>query len=184
MTVRLIIMVMTLAGFHLGFAQCPALESMPGDSPILNVDLPAKQNSAKAGSPLWLEVTMTNPSDHNISFWKNTNANACAIEVSDEAGRPLRDQRPGYRNGRFDPALLDPKHLDPKLVASGELITMLSGSLACITLKPGEKFVERVDVTKFYDMRTPGSYTIAVEEFGPAKAGAMKPISIKVLVAK
>lgn len=61
---------------------------------------------------------------------------------------------------------------------------MLRGSVACITLKPGERFVERVEVTKFYDMRAPGNYTIALEGTGPAKAGAVKSSAVKVLVTK
>jgi hypothetical protein len=184
MMARLLTIVAAFAGIQLGYAQCPALESVSGDSPVIKVDLPAKQSSAKAGSSLWVEVSMTNESDHAISFWKNTNADAQPIEVSDAAGRLLPDKRPGYRNGRFDPAA----PLDPKLVDSGELVKMLSGSLVCITLKPGEKFVDRVDVTKFYDVSAPGNYTIAVEGFRPATAGAAKPSvvkpSVKVVVTK
>lgn len=182
--VKLLVILMALAGPPFGYAQCPALTSMSGESPVTRIELPAKQNSAKAGSSLWVEVTMTNQSDHAISFWKNTNTNAYPIEVTDEAGKPLQDKRPGFRNGRLDPMLLDPKHVDPKLVDSKELINLLSGSLACVTLKPGESIVDRIDVTKFYDMSTPGSYTIAIAGAGPGKVRTAKSSSIKVLVTK
>ena len=184
MMIRLLTIGTIFAGFQFAYAQCPALESTTADSPVSKVNLRAKQSSVMAGSPLWVEVTMTNSSNHDISFWKNTNHNAYAIEVSDETGRRLPDKRPGYRHGRFDPTLLDPQHLDPKLVESGEIIKMLSGSLVCVTLKRGENLVDRVDVTKFYDMSAPGNYTIAVEGYGSVKAGAVKPNSVKVLVTK
>ncbi len=152
-------------------------------SPTLKVDLRAKETPVKAGSALWIEVTMTNPSNHDVSFWKSTNPNY-AIEVADESGKLLPDKRPGFRGGRLDPTLLDPKNLDPKLVDSGEIVKMLSGSLVCVTMKPGENLVDRIDVTKFYDMSGPGSYSIAVEGMGTAKAGAVKANSVKVLVTK
>ena len=184
MMIRLLAVAAILASFQGVYAQCPAIDSPSGDSPTVKINLPAKQTRAKSGAPLLVEVIMTNPSDHDISFWKSTNTNTYPIEVSDETGTALPDKRPGYRHGRFDPALLDPKRLDPKLVDNGEIVRMLSGSLACITLKPGESFVERVDVTKFYDMSAPGNYTIAMEGIGPAKAGALKASSVKVLVDK
>lgn len=184
MVIRSLVIFPALAGLCFGYAQCPSLDSVSRDSPTTKVDLPAKQIPARSGAPVWVEVTMTNQSDHAISFWKNTNTNAYPIEVSDEAGKPLRDKRPGFRNGRFDPKLLDPKHADAKLVDSGELIRMLSGSLVCVTLKPGEKVVERVDVSKFYDMNSPGTYSIAVQEIGPAKMGGVRSSSVKLLVTK
>ncbi len=183
MMVRLLIALATFASLPLGYAQCPAMGSASAVSPVLKVDLRGKEAAVKAGSPLWIEVSTTNPSDHEISFWKSTNANY-AIEVADDSGRPLPDKRPGYRHGRFDPTLLDPKNLDPKLVDSGEIVKMLSGSLVCVTMKPGENSVDRIDVTKFYDMSAPGSYTIAVEGMGPAKTGTVKSSPVKVLVTK
>jgi hypothetical protein len=184
MMLRLLTVAAALASFQVGSAQCPAIDSQSGDSPTIKINLPGRESRAKSGTPLWVEVIMANPLDHDISFWKSTNKNSYPIEVSGETGKALPDKRPGFRHGRFDPALLNSKHLDPKLVDSGEIVRMLSGSLVCITLKPGESFVERVDVTKFFDMSAPGNYTIAMEEIGPSKAGVVKSSSVKVLVAK
>ena len=185
---KLLMIATTFAVIHCGYAQCPALEKSPGDTvPAFKIKLSAKQSTAKADSPLWVEVTTSNPSDHDISFGKNTKSNLHAIDAYDEAGRPLPDKRPGFRRGRFDATLLQVKPMDPKLaklVESGEIVRMLSGSLACVTLKPGESFVERIELTSIYDTSVPGSYTIAVEGYGPAKAGDSKPASVKVLVDK
>lgn len=166
-------------GIQIGFAQCAALNTVAEVLPVVKIELAAKQIPARVGSALWVEVTITNPSDRPNSFWKNTNTSAYPIEVSDEAGRPLTDKRPGFRRGRFDPTLVD-----PTLVDGGELIKLLSGSLVCVTLKPGESSVDRIDVSRFYNMSAPGTYTIAVEGYQSAKADAARASSIKVRRAR
>src|SRR5215471_3339447 len=92
---------MMLASLPLGYAQCPPMGTSTGVSPTLRVDLRAMDAPVKTGSPLWIEVTLSNPTDHDISFWKSTNPNY-AVEVVDESGKPLPDKRPGYRHAAAD----------------------------------------------------------------------------------
>jgi len=96
--IRLFVIATTLASFQFGHAQCPAIDSPAGDPPDTKINLVAKQVPSRTGSPLWVEIIMTNPGDHDISFWKSTNTNTYPIEVSDEAGKPLPDKRPGFRH--------------------------------------------------------------------------------------
>jgi hypothetical protein len=188
MMTRLLLLGAIIASFQRVSAQCPSMEGPPGDLPEYSLRLPAQPGPVKAGSPVWVEVVLTNPLDREIAFYTttNTNINFEPIIVSNENGKPLPDKRPGFRDGRFDL-----KHVDPKLIESGEIITLLSGKIVCIRLKPGESHVRAVEISKFYDMTTPGRYTVSRAEDRPAQAAAAKSnraaarsSSVQVLVTK
>ena len=181
----LLIVATTLAGGHVLSAQCPGLMRIPGtEKPAVSkVDLHADETQVKTGSPVWVEATMTNMSDHAVSFWKNTRGEY-VVEVSDATGTLLPDKRPAYRHGRLDPELVSPKSIDPKLIDSGEIVDTMSGSLACVTLKPNQATRERIEVTKFYNLTQPGAYTIVVEAGDPEGVAPVRSKPLKITVTK
>ena len=104
----------------------------------------------------------------------------CAVDVFDESGKFAPDKKLGYRHGRLD-VEQSVRTLSPEqLVKSG----LLTGSLAWISLKPGEAFVETCDVSSFYDLTKPGVYKIAAQFHDPESASAVKSNTIKLTVTK
>jgi hypothetical protein len=105
------------------------------------------QTSGKAfqiGEPVVLRATITNVSDHEIKFARGFGEQEFdfEIEVEDAKGNtpPITE---AYRK------LKDPS-------------TPRSGSYSTYSLEPGKSFDDELDVTKLYDMRRPGKYTVSV----------------------
>jgi hypothetical protein len=102
--------------------------------PAISVVLRAEHDMVKIGEPIVLKETLTNRSDHEITFGRDTYHPGCPVDVVDEKGKSAADKKPGYRRGSLD--LQEAARTMPpeQLVKSG----LLTGSAVWIALKPGK----------------------------------------------
>jgi predicted DNA-binding transcriptional regulator AlpA len=138
---------------------------------LFSLTVEAPSEPLKVGGELRLRVTVTNTSDRSITFIRSPGI------IPHEAIRyniEVRDSR-----GESAP----PSEYVRKLKTSE---TRWFESSHAYTIKPGESFVDDVEVTRFYDLSQPGKYTISVaREFPPRQKlgeGAVKSNSIDVTV--
>jgi hypothetical protein len=152
-------------------AQCSKLTD--GIPPVSSLTVRAVRDVTPAGSPVLVDATLTNNSNHSISVWREKQG-SYRVFVTDERGVRPPDRRLGYRNGRFDVTLVPPE----------KVAEVLSGSGACVTVKPGETQTEGIEVSKLYDLSKPGKYTIQVERGDPESTVIVKSNAITVTVSK
>ena len=151
-----------------------------GKRPAFALSLRAEHDTVKAGAPVILKETLTNRSDHNVTYGRDVDHPGCAVDVLDESAKFPADKKLGYRRGRLDIERMARTLSPEEFIKSG----LATGSLAWITLKPGEAWVETCDVSSFYDMTKPGIYRITAEFHDPESAGAVKSNMIEVTVVK
>jgi hypothetical protein len=146
---------------------------------VATISIRAVRDTVKRGEPVLLKATLTNQSNHEISVWcdKRSNFNY-VVEVSERSGKPLPDQRLGYRNGRLDFSPLSPE----QLIKTG----LIYGSGACVPVKPGASLLdgETIEVSKLYDMTKPGVYTIVVERPDPESTSGDRSRRLTVTVTE
>lgn len=177
---RILIIVLSLAGARNATSQGPS--PAQGKPPVISVALHAEHDTVKTGAPIVVKATLTNRSDHEITFGYDRNRGIFRVDVFDESGRFAPDKRTSYLNGRVDLERLARRWSPEQLVKSGLLI----GDLVYVPVKPGAEFLEgeTIDVGRFYDMTQPGVYTIVVERNDPESGTPVKSSPIKVTVAK
>jgi hypothetical protein len=157
-----------------------AVSPAQGKQPAISVVLRAEHDTVKARDPIILKETLTNRSDHEVTFGRDVDHPGCAVDVLDESGKFPPDKRLGYRHGRLDLEQAARTLPPEQLVKSG----LVTGSIAWISLKPGEAFVETCDVNAFYDMVKPGVYKIAAQFHDPDTATTVKSNTITITVTK
>lgn len=107
--------------------------------------LHAPTGAVKLGSQIRLRITVTNHSRHDLTFAKSPGEEDDVrydIEARDEAGGDVSPTE-YYR------ALQEHRAI------------VLNSSVAFV-LKPGNSFVDEIEVTKFYKMNRPGKYKLWV----------------------
>ncbi len=117
-----------------------------------------------------LKLLKKNVSDHaiNISRLKR-HLPPYQIDVRDEAGN-LR------------PETEEVRRLKDEQVKDSQNGVPFTGSIVFGTLKPGESKIERVDISRVYDMNTPGKYTIEVYQTDPESKTVVRSNVITVTV--
>ncbi len=156
---RLIIFSLSCVASHHAYGQCSQPKQDAKPATVLAIT--AAQESIAAGSPVWVELTVTNKSKHEISLWREVSGRDFQVEVKDHKGKFAKDTKYGYsRNGRADPARLTPEDL--------------SGSGACVTLGPGKSLSYKLDISKLYDLTQPGEYTIQAERSDSESTATVK----------
>ena len=152
-----------------------SVHAAPGSKPPFSVTLNAPDKPLRSGAELHLLVTIKNTSDHEITF--STSPGAIPedgfrykVEVLDAHTHPA-----------------PPSPLVVEMRSGKELVDTWSSNIGR-TLKPGESFVDQIDVTKLYDLSQPGIYTISVtrplqpwQGFGK---GAVRSNTLAVTVVK
>ena len=117
----------------------------------------ASQRSVKVGSPVFIEVTVTNKSGHDIVVPREVRGTDSQVEVRDLTGKLADDSKFGYVwNGHV-------ANPDPSQVS----VKDLQGVIFTVTIKPGEKLTWHLDAAKFYSMNKPGKYAIVVQKADP-----------------
>jgi hypothetical protein len=101
----------------------------------------------KAGSELDLLVSVTNNSNRVISFITSPG------EIPEDGVLYQIDVRDAQ--GHTAP-------LSTNLHAADARIPINNGSRFARELEPGKSFIDRITVTRFYDLSCPGEYTISV----------------------
>jgi hypothetical protein len=138
----------------------PALAQNPRPSSAsfsLAVSLP--QTSASAGSPVHLDMTVTNISGHKITFVLGCR-DAYDFDIRDDRGHSANETEKGMMaHMRF------PKGMDPQKIAQ-------AASTACLTVvghdvEAGKSYDDQVNVADYYDLSKPGRYTIQAQVVDP-----------------
>ncbi|HEV2303946.1 MAG TPA: hypothetical protein VGR93_00370 [Candidatus Acidoferrales bacterium] len=101
----------------------------------------------KSGAKVYLLVTVTNTTDHTTGLIRSSGS------LPDEGFRYHIDVRDSGGHERPQSARL--RGLKGKM-------TMSQSSNLARWLKPGESFVDRIAVTRFYDVTLPGEYSVSV----------------------
>jgi hypothetical protein len=151
-----------------------------------SVTLQALSKTLKPGCQVYLLVTIKNTSSRDLTFVRGSafgvsheGTEKYRIEAHDEQGRPA------------PPSALVLESRKP--VASGKAVVEWSYENQARTLKPGESFVDAIDVTEYYDLSRPGIYTIWVSRHMPPKVtshgvewpkGSVRSNAITVTVTK
>jgi hypothetical protein len=138
---------------------------------LFSLTVEAPSEPLKVGGELRLRVTVTNTSSHTIVFVRSPG------QIPEEFFRysvEVRDSK-----GQSAPPSAYVKQLNDPRASTFE-------SRRAYSLKPGESFVDDVEVTKFYDLSQPGTYTISVaREFPPRQKlgeGKVKSNSVRLTV--
>lgn len=157
--------VVVLAAVGPFWAQCSQVD--PAKPSAASITLRAERDSATAGEPIWVEATLTNKSDHQISVWREKSG-SYRVFVKGRDGESAADKRSGFRNGRPDPEAVPPPNLN--------------GSGACVSVAARGKLTERIDVARLYDLSQPGQYTITVERGDPESGESLQspPVTVSV----
>lgn len=109
-------------------------------------------SSVSIGKPVVLRVTLSNPTEHKISFFYNVNITCdFQVEIRDASGTMLTET--GYRREVCDgPA--------PK---AGQVRVVSTASQIAISLEPGETLQYDIDVSQQFRLDNPGEYFAHVE---------------------
>lgn len=99
----------------------------------------------KSGSQIRLRITVTNHSGHDLTFARSGGQEddlRYDIEVRDATGRNVSST--------------------DYLGALREDRAIIMDSTVAFTLKPGNSFVDEIEITRFYKMNRPGKYKLRV----------------------
>jgi hypothetical protein len=151
-----------------------------GRQPSISVSIRVEHDKVKAGTPVILKKTLTNRSDHTVTFGRDVYHPSCAVDVLDESGKFAPDKKSGYRHGRLDLEELSRTLTPEELAKSGAL----TSKIAWVSLKPGETFDETCDISIFFDISKPGVYKISAQFPDPESASAVKSSPIQLTVMK
>jgi len=145
-----------------------------GSPPPLSLTLSPSVDKIRAGSSVDVTVTLRNISDHAVSVWRENaedqGGHVYRVDVKDERGSPAPDTKVGRGfKGLDDPQL---ESSDTPLVSSG----------GWQLLKPGESQVDKVNVSRLYDLSRPGRYSIFLRRFDEQSKSFIKSNKITVTV--
>ena len=129
-------------------------QSTQRGKPSLSITISAPQTVVKASSPVKLRITMTNISNHNVTYYVSSAGRPYDIYVRGTSRKLAPETPAGVRVHPWSPKY--------KPFSGGG--SVFSGSFQ---IKPGEKTETEVDLTKEYDLNQPGKYTVQVERRDP-----------------
>lgn len=129
----------------------------PDALPVISLAISARQNSARVGSPIRVEVALENKSGHEIAITRELRGRDCRVEVRDLNGKLAADTKLG-RVWNRNTLIADPSQVSPE---------DLKGNLIQGRLKSGEKLMWEFDAATLYEIIQPGKYTIEVERRDP-----------------
>jgi hypothetical protein len=130
--------------------------------PSFSLRVRALQDAVKLGSPVSIEVTKKDISDHEINNATIRGTLPYEIKVRDDQGnlRPETEEFRQIKKSKND----------------------RSFSVTFANLKPGETARDMVDMNKYYDFSQAGKYTIQVSETDPESKIIVKLNTISVTV--
>jgi hypothetical protein len=137
------------------------------------LDVSAVQEIVKSGSPVKVKATLTNKSNQDIPLFflsGEDGGGSFTVDVRrDEDGKLARETRLGnVRNG----------HADPLTMTPGE--TNRSG--VWFDLKPAKPLTIEVNISKLYDLISPGKYVVRIEAYDPGTNQEVKSNPLTVTV--
>lgn len=122
----------------------------PSEPPI-SLSIRPAQETTKRGSDVTINVTLTNPTNHAVSFTDRNSACDYAVDVHDSAGLPA-PQTEYKRTLNCGTKLADGRNI-------------------IVTLKPGESRQEQLIITRVCDLGRPGKYSVRVLRTFPNEIG-------------
>lgn len=127
-------------------------QDSPAPKPEFQVTISAPQ-TIKSSAVLTVEATLTNNSDHSIAIWWEAGQGLPyrADVRSAEDNKIAPQTRLGLIvSGKIDLSDLTPQELSSRINRSG----------GQTVVKPGDLVREEYNVSQFYDLSTPGKYTV------------------------
>jgi hypothetical protein len=135
--------------------------------PSFSIVIRASQDVVKIGSPVSVEVTKTNQSNHVINNSKvRSFSPPYEIDIKDDQG----NSRPETESSR-----------QAKKARDADLSHTFS--VAFGNLKPGESDRDRIDLNRYYDVGLSGTYTIQLRQIDSETKTIVKSNTITVTVA-
>ena len=160
------------SGIYLSTLVLLSALSASADKQLFSLGIDAPSEPLKSGAELRLHVRVTNTSDRAITFIRSPGL------IPEEAFRYEME----VRDARAQSA---PRSAYVRKLESAQTVTEEISKYA-YKLKPGESFVDDVEITRFYDLSRPGKYTISVaREMPPAQKlgeGKVKSNTITITV--
>jgi hypothetical protein len=172
---RFLCLVVVLALTTNGFAWC----SIPIDGQTATtVAITAANSTVAAGSPVFVNVVVTNNSSKDIPMWATKGHDQGGwryqVDARDARGKLVIETRSGsYHNGHLDLTKLDSRDL-------GVFHQAFSGFW--YTLKAGQSLTDKVEVTRLYALDEPGTYTIGLALIDPVSGVVVKSNRVSVTI--
>jgi hypothetical protein len=159
-----------LVASDISASQCS--QPAEGSKSVISIDADRLQRRVRLGDPVLLRVRMTNVSRHDVSIWlaKGSGEDQYEVDVRDQKRNLPPDTEYGKkRNG----------HVHLEMLKVQDLV----GSGDCVPLRARKSIVHEIDVSKLYDLSTPGKYFIRVQRADPESFAMLKSNTVRITVA-
>jgi hypothetical protein len=115
-------------------------------SPSMGVSIALQRDQISIGQTPRVILTIKNLADHEICL--STSAHHYRIHVNGTGSEPPKTEMHRHREGDFRP---------------GDKPDVMEGPVVCPEIAPSKSDTRIYDLQKFYDLSTPGKYTVYVE---------------------
>lgn len=144
-------------------------------TPVFSLAISTAKGVVKTGSPIQIDITVKNVSDHGISlstFYIRPN-----VETSDRVTIVDAD---GSKSLETELARRSLGHSTPEDESRSP--TVVTGKLVFLNLKAGQSFTYQLNVNELYDLSVPGKYSIQIERLNDEGNVSVKSNKITVTV--
>jgi hypothetical protein len=136
----------------------PEARLRPG-KPVTAISISPFRDPVKVGTTVFVIVTLTNTSNDDIEIERFLTGADSSVEVRDLNGNLLPDTHFGYvHNGHVPQSQLDPSRFSTR---------DLEDSGVAVMVKAGQSTKWSIAVSKFYEMRQPGKYSVRIDRIDP-----------------
>ena len=160
----------------LAVVSCCAVAIAESRDPF-SLSIAAVNSEVPAGSPVMIDVTLENTSNHDISVYRDNSPDQGGLvykaDVRDEDGKTAVETEFGRAVQGHD--TLEQVSRKPYVIV---------GSGGDQNLAPGKEIKDRINVSKLYDLHQPGKYTIQLERFDLETKSFIKSNKITVTVRR
>lgn len=143
--------------------------------PVFSLAISTAKGFVKTGSPIQIDITVKNVSDHSISL--STSYIHPNVEISDRVTIVNAD---GSKSLETELARRSLGHSTPEDESRSP--TIATGKLVFLDLKAGQSFTYQLNVDELYDLGVPGKYSIQVERLNDEGNVSVKSNKITVTV--
>lgn len=145
-------------------------------APQFSLTIIPREPTMSLDSPIPLEIMTKNVSDQRLYLWAEESHHQQAgvtyqISVVDENATAPHDTA----FGKAAKARTD-------IPSASKAPSLSSGSGETLVLRPGESWIDTINIKTLYEIKKPGDYTIQVERFDPATNTMVKSNTITVSV--
>jgi hypothetical protein len=127
-------------------------------SPRFSITVTAVDSTVKSGSPVWVTVRMENYSNRGLPVYRENAADQGGFvykaDIRTQTGTLAPETKFGRRIQDHDTA--EERAREP-------YVTVTSGGEQ--NLGPGKSIIDRMNISKLYDLTRPGKYTLELQRF-------------------